>query len=232
MQSASSAVMAQLLIIAGSSQRRAAFEKMLRSELAIRVVGALPAIAGASAYIEHWQPDVVLIDLDRQHAEPLIEMLSGNFADVAVVVLAEQAQPGWSARMLRAGVASILSRDSSPEQIAAAVRAAAEELIILGQDVAQGLLASSLSMGTAKTVFEDREKGTEQMEPMLEELTRREMEVLRMVADGLSNREIAARLSVSEHTIKFHISSVLGKLGASSRTEAVTQGIKRGLILL
>ena len=80
--------------------------------------------------------------------------------------------------------------------------------------------------------FEDREKGTEQMEPMLEELTRREMEVLRMVADGLSNREIAARLSVSEHTIKFHISSVLGKLGASSRTEAVTQGIKRGLILL
>ncbi len=69
-------------------------------------------------------------------------------------------------------------------------------------------------------------------EPLLEELTRREVEVLGMVAAGLANREIASRLGVSEHTIKFHISSILGKLGASSRTEAVTCGIKRGLILL
>jgi two-component system, NarL family, response regulator YdfI len=69
-------------------------------------------------------------------------------------------------------------------------------------------------------------------EPPPEELTPRETEVLRLLADGLPNREIAERLHISEHTIKFHIRSILGKLGASSRTEAVTLGFRSGLIEL
>jgi DNA-binding NarL/FixJ family response regulator len=64
------------------------------------------------------------------------------------------------------------------------------------------------------------------------ELTAREIEVLRMLAEGLGNKEIASRLGVTDHTIKFHISSILGKLGAASRTEAVTMGVRMGLILL
>jgi len=63
-----------------------------------------------------------------------------------------------------------------------------------------------------------------------EELTSRETEVLRLLAEGSSNREIADRLDISEHTIKFHIRSILGKLGASTRTEAVTRGFRAGLI--
>ena len=63
-----------------------------------------------------------------------------------------------------------------------------------------------------------------------EEITSRETEVLRMLAEGLANKEIGARLGISEHTVKFHISSILDKLGASTRTEAVTLGIRRGLI--
>jgi DNA-binding CsgD family transcriptional regulator len=63
-----------------------------------------------------------------------------------------------------------------------------------------------------------------------EEITSRETDVLRMLAQGLVNKEIAARLGISEHTVKFHISSILDKLGASTRTEAVTLGIRRGLI--
>src|SRR5262249_12146248 len=66
--------------------------------------------------------------------------------------------------------------------------------------------------------------------PPEEILTPRESEVLRLLADGLSNREIATQLNISEHTIKFHIGSILGKLGASSRTEAVTRGLRSGLI--
>jgi DNA-binding NarL/FixJ family response regulator len=66
----------------------------------------------------------------------------------------------------------------------------------------------------------------------IEELTHRESEVLRLLADGLGNRDIAARLSISEHTIKFHIHSILGKLGVASRTEAVTRGLRSGLIEL
>jgi DNA-binding NarL/FixJ family response regulator len=66
----------------------------------------------------------------------------------------------------------------------------------------------------------------------VEQLTAREREVLAFMSDGLGNKEIAARLGISEHTVKFHTSSILGKLSVASRTEAVTQGIRRGLIAL
>lgn len=65
-----------------------------------------------------------------------------------------------------------------------------------------------------------------------EDLTARELEVLRMMADGLGNKQIGARLGISDHTAKFHVSAILGKLGVSSRTEAVAAGLRRGLVLL
>jgi len=65
---------------------------------------------------------------------------------------------------------------------------------------------------------------------LVEQLTPREREVLMLAADGLSNREIAAELEISEHTVKFHLASVFGKLGASSRTEAVRRGLELGLV--
>jgi DNA-binding NarL/FixJ family response regulator len=67
---------------------------------------------------------------------------------------------------------------------------------------------------------------------LAEPLTRREREVIQMLASGLGNKEIAARLNISDHTVKFHVASILGKLGAASRTEAVSLGIRRGLVLL
>jgi len=67
---------------------------------------------------------------------------------------------------------------------------------------------------------------------LLEPLTKREREVLQMLAGGLANKEIAARLAISDHTVKFHVASILGKLGVSTRTEAVSVGIRRGLVLL
>jgi DNA-binding NarL/FixJ family response regulator len=66
----------------------------------------------------------------------------------------------------------------------------------------------------------------------VEPLTPREIEVLRAMAEGLANKEIAVRLGVSENTVKFHVASVMGKLGAGSRTEAVMQGIRLGIVLI
>lgn len=63
-------------------------------------------------------------------------------------------------------------------------------------------------------------------------MTARELEVLRLLALGLANKQIAARLNISDHTVKFHVAAILGKLGASSRTEAVAIGIRTGLVLL
>jgi DNA-binding NarL/FixJ family response regulator len=69
-------------------------------------------------------------------------------------------------------------------------------------------------------------------EPLIEALTEREHDVLALVADGHSNREIASALAISEHTVKFHLASIFGKLGASTRTEAVHRGLRHGLIQL
>ena len=76
----------------------------------------------------------------------------------------------------------------------------------------------------------DRPAAMREVERPVESLTAREREVLVLVADGLHNREIAARLGVSEHTVKFHLGAVFGKLGASTRTEAVHKGIRLGLV--
>jgi DNA-binding CsgD family transcriptional regulator len=70
------------------------------------------------------------------------------------------------------------------------------------------------------------------VEELTEPLTPREREVLRLLASGLGNKEIAAKLKISEHTAKFHVASILGKLGAASRAEAVSIGMRNGLILL
>ena len=89
----------------------------------------------------------------------------------------------------------------------------------------------SLSTPAAESlagVYGDQPLETE--DEMSEEITSRETDVLRMLAEGLVNKDIAARLGISEHTVKFHISSILDKLGASTRTAAVTLGIRRGLI--
>lgn len=68
------------------------------------------------------------------------------------------------------------------------------------------------------------------LDPPVESLTPREFEVLRLVADGLHNREIAVRLGVTEHTVKFHLGAIFGKLGAATRTEAVQKGLRLGVI--
>jgi DNA-binding NarL/FixJ family response regulator len=90
------------------------------------------------------------------------------------------------------------------------------------------VLLSAPAAESLAAVYDDRALEVETGSS--EEITSRETDVLRMLAEGLVNRDIATRLGISEHTVKFHISSILDKLGASTRTEAVALGIRRGLI--
>ena len=111
-----------------------------------------------------------------------------------------------------AGVRAILPHDATPAQIVAAVYAAAAGLIAMpaGESIAPLTLAPH--------------------DEFVERLTPRELEVLEMLAEGVSNKLIAYRLQISEHTAKFHVVSILGKLHASTRTEAVMRGVRLGLI--
>ena len=114
------------------------------------------------------------------------------------------------------GARRISSQDVTAEQVVAAVHAAAAGLQVMPVESGVHILASHQTY--------------EPVEEIVEPLTPREMDVLEMLAEGLSNKMIAHRLSISDHTAKFHVNSILAKLNAGTRTEAVTRGIRLGLI--
>jgi DNA-binding NarL/FixJ family response regulator len=130
-------------------------------------------------------------------------------AAIPVVVLADEAP---SMEALRSGVRAVLPEDAPPQQIIAAIYAVAAGLVVVPADESEALLPHASG------------------EPVAEPLTAREMDVIEMLAEGLSNKAIAHRLSISEHTAKFHVNSILAKLRAGTRTEAVMRGIRLGLV--
>jgi DNA-binding CsgD family transcriptional regulator/galactitol-specific phosphotransferase system IIB component len=105
--------------------------------------------------------------------------------------------------------------DSPGAELAAAIFAVANDLVVLTPEQSKRWLSA---------------RRTESDSVLIETLTRRELQVLRMLADGLGNKEIAQQLGISDHTAKFHVAQILAKLGAGSRTEAVALGIRRGLV--
>lgn len=116
----------------------------------------------------------------------------------------------------RTAVRARLPSNATAGELLAAITAAAQGLVVLTEQQADTLFAHPTVPQSAPVI--------------VEELTVRELQVLRAVAEGLANKEIADRLHISEHTVKFHVASILGKMQVGSRTEAVTQGIRMGLI--
>jgi two-component system nitrate/nitrite response regulator NarL len=135
------------------------------------------------------------------------------------VVVLTDAPP--SPTLLRASVRAVLPRHAPPEQIVAALHAAATGLIALPAESAAAMPASlsGVSNGTSEHASQ-------------EVLTPRELETLEMMSEGLSNKQIAYRLGISDHTAKFHVNSIFAKLEAGTRTEAVMRGIRLGLVKL
>jgi two-component system nitrate/nitrite response regulator NarL len=179
----------------------------------IVVVGDGPTLDGAPTDVDV----LVLGDADR------LPMSAGALPDTgarAVVALADDERPARALRgMLLRGWA-IVSREASAAELRAATTAAAQGFAVLPAAVATRLLPERVPLsddGLAESP---------------ESLTPREREVLELLAHGLSNRQIGARLGISEHTAKFHVASLCGKLGAVSRTEAVSRGVRRGLLTL
>jgi len=200
-------------IFAQSTERRLALSAMLSQEPDISLIDV--SVSDLNGALRQARPGVVVIDLDGELAT------SGEtlfVSGAAVVLLADNPETSWVTQLLTSRPSAVLRRHCSQRQLAAAVQAASVGLIALEPDTMQGLLRPPLD--------------TIELEPGDEELTPRETEVLRMMTAGLSNRELASTLGISEHTVKFHVASIFGKLGTSSRTETVTEGIRRGLVLL
>jgi DNA-binding NarL/FixJ family response regulator len=163
------------------------------------------------------KPDIVVADLDNPAAAAeMVQFLAGAPAGTGSVALIDEPEPRWVQAALDASINAILARNVTPDDLQLAFQAAEAGFVLLHPTSVRGLAPETYRRPSFDEVAED--------------LTARESEILRLASMGLGNKDIAARLAISEHTVKFHMSSILGKLNAASRTEAVSLGIRRGLI--
>jgi two-component system, NarL family, response regulator YdfI len=208
----------RVFIVAESARTRERLEDLLDARR-IEVVGSASNLENAAEALVEEDADVLLVEAPNESVEELLEALAstGLTKETAVVVLLDQSAPVWAGQALQAGIRGVLTGDADAQQLALAVQAAASGLVVLDPGEVRAERSSSARPVTLE---------------LSEPLTARERQVLQMLAGGLGNKEIANRLKISEHTAKFHVASILGKFGASSRTEAVAIGLRRGLILL
>ncbi len=222
--------MIRVLVLAGSAVTRAGLESMLRANPDVEVVGCEASTPSARQritrrqlaleQIKNTRPDVVLVEAGGADGVITAARLLANDAGPGLVLLSGDLTRAQMVRVLQGGVRSILPCDATASEISAAIEAVAAGLTAFHADDLDLLLPAHPAATSEAEGFPG------------EPLTEREIEVLGMMAEGLGNKIIAARLNISEHTVKFHVSSILAKLGAGSRTEAVTRGVREGLIMI
>ena len=212
--------MIRVFIVGASSLARAGLQSLLGARN-VEIVGSIANFESLAGQWADMEADVILVEVSGDHFEGVIDSLAESqlASEANIVILSNHSEPRWFAEALRAGVRAVLPSDVSQDQLVAALEAAAAGLIVMHP-------------AEVGAMFPAAEPASRPFVELTEPLTPRESEVLQMLASGLANKEIAARLAISDHTVKFHVASILGKLGAGSRTEAVSLGIRRGLVLL
>lgn len=218
--------MIHVVVVAPALAVRTGLRSLFSAGEAIEVVAeastlaeALPLDAGTDLLVLATEP-LLLADA--------VQALQGSESVPVLFLVSGEADPGLIARRLQPSPWGILPLDSSAEELAAAVNALYEGLLVVASAFWKHWMdraAQPLRIGE-EPLSSQLEEGTEQT------LTEREAQVLQLLAQGLANKQIAAHLGISEHTVKFHVSSVFTKLGATSRTEAVRLGARRGLVVL
>jgi len=204
----------RVLIIADNPLVRAGINAMLADQSDCLPVAQLAPDSKLSDQIDTYQAEVIIWDLGWEPAHSLEHLADLRESGLPVLVLLsdeEQALRAWSA-----GAKGLLPQDAAPADLIAALTAIAQGLIVLDPTYTSAILQTADEL------------------PELPEqpLTPREYEVLECLAEGLTNKGIALKLSISEHTVKFHINAILTKLHAQSRTEAVVRAARFGLLTL
>ncbi len=247
-----------LWVIAPSLALRTGLRAMLASDERLVVSGEAGALMTLSMSAAGC--DVILIDEDTLSGDPMDEpgsydrgqpdlsrlrsTLEGNLPGVEVypAVLLLGDNPGIVNELIDLPLRAwgVLPADSTAEELIAAVHALYEGLIVAAPHLFKsGLKAAGLKFqihdslaGSSDLRSPNLQPAILNLKPVTIPLTPRETEVLQLLAQGLANKQIALALGISEHTIKFHVSSIYAKLGVGNRTEAVRVGARQGLILL
>ncbi len=205
----------RLLIVDDHSVVREGLRGFLRLQDGIEVVGEAAGAGEAVRAAGEVSPDVVLLDLVMPEGDGIgaIRRLLEAAPGVQVLVLTSFADDAQIFAALAAGAAGYLLKDIDPHALADAIRD-----VHMGRPALHPLVASRLMRREASS------------RPAHGDLTAREGDVLRLVVEGLANKQIAQRLGIGEKTVKTHVSRVLGKLGVADRTQAAVLAIREGLV--
>lgn len=206
------------MLAAGSADTKAGGAVSAPPASAINVIWEAAALSEPGAIPP--EADVLVMTADAFQKGLLSQAMQRREGHLALLLLSDRLQAVPSLAGLPWRAWGVLPVDSSVEELLAALRAVHEGLIVGTPDLLRPFYPRYLA----------DENG--EIEPLIESLTERETQVLQLLAQGLANKQIAASLGISDHTVKFHVASIYGKLGAVNRTEAVRMGVQRGLVLL
>lgn len=208
----------RVLVVSDHPVMQAGLRAILSNADDLQVTGTTVLDGLVTEAIES-RPDVILLDAADEDIDWLDSLwqLSGQVPGIAVIALSRDPGELRARQAIEAGARGYLLWDASQGQIIETIRATHEGLLVLDPS----LVPAAIGVGEASA----------QQTPT-EILTPRELEVLQLLAQGLPSKTIALRLQLSEHTVKYHVGSIMGKLGAASRTEAVTIAARRGLITI
>ena len=213
----------RVLVVDDQSMIRGGFEALLNSQDGIEVVGTAEDGSGITEVVGRTRPDVVLMDIRMPHVgglEATREVLGMPGTPPRIIMLTTFDADEYVFAALRAGASGFLLKDSTPQELVQAVRVVAAGESLLAPRVTRALIAD----------FVARPQRTESADASLAALTGRELDVLKLVARGLANREIAAELVMAEQTVKTHVSRMLGKLMLRDRTQLVVAAYESGLV--
>jgi DNA-binding NarL/FixJ family response regulator len=202
--------MIEVVIMAPARNRRQWLERELSADSTIHVNGVASTFPFLRSLLAETPANVIVIDGATAEPSAVHDWFNELTEFASLIFLAASADESILDSFRRAQRGAVLHADATAGRLIPAIHAAAAGLLVFDASL----------MPQAET------------ETPMEALTPREVDVLRLLAEGLGNRDIAHRLNISEHTVKFHIGSILGKFQASSRTEAVTRGLRSGLIEL
>jgi DNA-binding NarL/FixJ family response regulator len=206
----------RVAVVSASLTGRERIIALLHESGEIECIGATDTMAALAQLT--LIPDAVIVD--APDADSLQRMLQSDAPALPLVILSEEPDRDFAERAIVAGGIAMLERTPSVAHLRAALSSAVSGLAAFAPGHAQRLMNVPAHV--------DRPLSAEWVQP----LTPRELQILRMLADGLPNKSIATELQISDHTAKFHVSQILAKLGAESRTEAVTIAIRHGLVMV
>jgi DNA-binding NarL/FixJ family response regulator len=211
----------RVLVVDDQELVRAGFIMILSSQDDIDVVGEASNGSAAVEAVSRLQPDVVLMDIRMPIVDGLeaTKTIKSRHTDVRVLILTTFDPDEYVYKALQAGASGFVLKDIPPQELLAAVRVVAKGDALLAPSITQRVIAE----------FAERFSPT-QTSQELDRLTHREAEVLRLLAKGLSNSEIAQQLFLSPKTIKSHVAGVLSKLGLRDRVQAVVFAYENGVV--